>query len=254
MTDRNAWRMSIDDFRHESFSELDSTNTACMERGRAGDPGNLWITAGRQLGGKARRGRSWVSERGNLYASLLLVDPAPVTKLASLPLAVSLAVHDAVRKVMPPGSEAVEIKWPNDILIGRKKTCGILLEGGALPEGRHAVVIGIGINIVTKPDNVPYDATCLAEHGAAVSPDELFAHLFATMVDALNLWDKGRGVRAVVKRWRENACGIGERIRVNLPDRSLTGRFLDIDDNGLLLLQTDDGAGIPIAAGDVFFE
>lgn len=162
--------MSIDDFRHEAMAETPSTNIECFARARAGDGGNLWITAIRQTGGRGRRGRSWVSEPGNLYASLLLIDPAPMDRIGSLPLAFALAVYRAIRAVLPTGGDPLEIKWPNDVLIGRRKTCGILMEAELLPDGRRAIVIGIGINIAHKPENPLYPVTMLSEHGASCSP------------------------------------------------------------------------------------
>src|SRR5690606_21074253 len=124
----------IDDIRHEAMAETPSTNLECFARARAGDGGNLWVTAIRQTGGRRRRGRPWVSEPGNLYAPLLLIDPAPMERIGSLPLAFALAVYRAIRAVLPPGGEALEIKWPNDVLIGRRKTCGILMEAELLPD------------------------------------------------------------------------------------------------------------------------
>jgi BirA family transcriptional regulator, biotin operon repressor / biotin---[acetyl-CoA-carboxylase] ligase len=246
-------RFSLEAFRHVAFDDIGSTNSECLARARAGDAGLLWVTAARQTEGRGRRGRAWTSEPGNLYSSLLLIDPAPIERTASLPLAVAVAVHDAVRAVLPSGGEALEVKWPNDILIGRKKTCGILLEAEMLPDGRRALVIGIGTNIRHMPDHAPYGVTRLADHGAAVSPDELFAHFFRSMAEVLESWDEGRGTARIVSRWRELACGIGERITVNLPDRSIEGIFAGIDDDGLLLLDLGAGQVMPIAAGDVFF-
>jgi BirA family transcriptional regulator, biotin operon repressor / biotin---[acetyl-CoA-carboxylase] ligase len=246
-------RISLGDIRHEALSDTSSTNTECLARARAGDAGLLWVTAERQTGGRGRRGRPWVSERGNLYASLLLIDPAPMERLASLPLAIAVAVHQAVRNVLPPGAEPLEVKWPNDILIGRMKTCGILVEGERLADGRHAVVIGIGINVSVMPENPIYPVTCLRNQGSAASPEELFAHLFASMAEVLDVWDEGQGIAEVTARWRAVACGIGEKITVNLPDRSISGYFAGIDDNGLLMLDTGTGRMMPIAAGDVFF-
>lgn len=157
-------RMSLGDFRHEALSETSSTNSECLARARAGDGGNVWVTAEKQTGGRGRRGRLWVSERGNLYASLLLIDPAPMERLGSLPLAIAVAVHQAIRRVLPLGAEPLEVKWPNDILIGRKKTCGILVEGEGLPDGRYALIVGIGINISVMPDNPLYPSpVCASE-------------------------------------------------------------------------------------------
>lgn len=246
-------RISLDDFRHEALGTVASTNTECLARARAGDFGFLWITAESQSGGRGRRGRPWMSEPGNLYASLLLIDPAPMERLTSLPLAVALAVHGAIRHVLPADAPPLEVKWPNDILIGRQKTCGILLESERLTDGRQALVIGIGINIANKPDAPAYPVTCLAENGAAVAPQVLFAHLFSEMADVLSIWDRGRGIADVVALWRKVACGIGEKITVNLPDRSISGQFAGIDDKGMLILDRGPDGHMAIAAGDVFF-
>lgn len=247
-------RNPLTGFRHEALGDVGSTNTECLMRARNGEEGGLWITAVRQTGGRGRRGRPWISEAGNLYASLLLIDPAPLARLASLPLAVAVAVHDAVRQVLPADAAPLEIKWPNDLLIGRRKVSGILLEGEKLKDGRYALVIGIGVNIAFKPEGTPFPATCLADEGASAFPEALFAYLFASMADMLQLWNGGAGIARVVERWRQHACGMGERIIVNLPDRSVSGTFRGIGDDGVLMLETDANGLMPIAAGDVFFE
>ena len=86
-------RLTLDDFRHEALVETSSTNSECFERARKGALSGLWVTAARQTGGRGRRGRPWSSEAGNLYASLLLIDPAPVARLGSLPLADRFSVY-----------------------------------------------------------------------------------------------------------------------------------------------------------------
>ncbi len=249
----NPRRMSLDDFRHEALAEVGSTNTECLERARKGALSGLWITAERQTVGRGRRGRAWFSEPGNLYASLMLIDPAPMERLGSLPLAVAVAVQAAVSRIMPLDAPDVLIKWPNDILVDRRKVCGILIEGETLPDGRHGLVIGIGINVAVAPDAGLYPVATLRDFGASASPEELFAHLFQSMAETLGSWDRGRGISAIMERWKQVAGGIGENITVNLPDRSISGRFAGIDDTGLLKLEMDDGGTRLIAAGDVFF-
>ena len=245
-------REPVDGFRHIDLQETGSTNLECLERARAGDPGNLWVTARRQTGGRARRGRNWVSEPGNLYASLLLIDPAPVDRLSSLPLAVSLAVFDAIKAELPFDTD-VRIKWPNDVLVNGKKVSGILLEGEMLADGRYALVIGCGINIAHKPDETMYEVTKLSEAGSSCSPQTLFARLYQSMEAMLELWDRGSGTARVVAAWKHVAAGIGLPITVNLPTQSLKGVFAGIDDHGMLLLDQGGGKLLPIAAGDVFF-
>ncbi|QLF70117.1 biotin--[acetyl-CoA-carboxylase] ligase [Peteryoungia desertarenae] len=246
-------RPALDDFRHIALDVVASTNTECLARARAGDPGLLWVTAQMQTGGRGRRGRTWVSERGNLYSSLLLIDPATAEDMASLPLAVALAVQRTVRTVLPDPETLVEVKWPNDVLIDRRKTSGILMEAERLPDGRMALVIGIGINILARPDDAPYPVTSLSDQGSAISPDELFAHLYRETAEIIATWDRGRGIAAIAREWRKVACGIGEKITVNLPDRSIPGIFAGIDDKGLLLLDRGADGRMTIAAGDVFF-
>ena len=247
-------QLSLDDFRHEALVETVSTNSECFERARKGALSGLWVTAARQTGGRGRRGRPWTSEPDNLYASLLLIDPAPVDRLASLPLAVAVAVQASITSVMPIAAPPVAIKWPNDILIEKKKICGILVEAETLADGRQAIVIGCGINVAVAPEAGLYPVARLTDYGCAVGPAELFAHLFREMADILRLWDSANGIGEIMARWRKVAGGIGERITVNLPTQSISGRFAGIDDSGLLRLQTDDGGVRLIAAGDVFFE
>jgi BirA family biotin operon repressor/biotin-[acetyl-CoA-carboxylase] ligase len=246
-------RNAVDRFRHEALGDVGSTNTVCMERARAGDPGHLWITARRQLGGRGRRGRAWVSEPGNLYASLLLIDAAPAAALGSLPIAVALALYRAISAEMPFAGDRIAIKWPNDILVDGGKVSGILVEAENLPDGRQAVVIGCGVNIAHRPDNPLYPSITLSEAGAITSPENLFAHLMQELADVLSLWDEGRGVAAVVAEWKRHVKGIGAPITVNLPDRSISGVFSAIDDDGLLQLKLPTGEVMRIASGDVFF-
>ncbi|AKI00379.1 birA, biotin-(acetyl-CoA-carboxylase) ligase [Hoeflea sp. IMCC20628] len=241
------------DFRHVELGDVASTNVECMERARAGETGGLWITAVRQTGGRGRRGRVWVSEPGNLYSSLLLIDPAPWEQMASLPLAVTLAVHQAVATVLPGGAAALRIKWPNDLLIEGCKTAGILIEAEQLSDGRRAVVIGCGVNIAHRPDTGLYPATCLVEQGSSTTPQELFAHLVVSMSEALAIWDEGRGLARIRDAWLERADGIGKPVTINLPDHQIHGVFDGIDGEGRLMLALPDGRKQMIASGDVFF-
>src|SRR5215470_5893582 len=89
-----------------------STNAEALARGRAGERGPLWITARTQTAGRGRRGRTWVSEPGNLFATLLLTDPAPPERAAQLSFVAALAVHDAILASAPSLALRVAFKWP----------------------------------------------------------------------------------------------------------------------------------------------
>ena len=227
---------------HETIG---STNADALERARAGEGGPLWITARRQTAGRGRRGRSWVSEPGNLYASLLLTDAAPPERAAELSFVAALAVHDAVSGRIPGLASRLALKWPNDCLIDGNKFAGILIEG----EGK-AVAIGIGINCAHHPSGTSFPATDLAAAGVRATPESVFAALAAAMAARIAHWNRGDGFATIRGEWLKRASGLGKTIRVALPEGEREGRFDGIDEGGRLVLRRD-GAAEVIAAGDV---
>lgn len=241
-------------WRLKELDETGSTNHDVLAAAKQGDPGRLWIRAARQVRGKGRQGRPWVSERGNLYASLLLIDPAHDTeKLGTLPLAVACAVHGTLACLPEASRHKFKIKWPNDILANGKKINGILLESTPLENGQLAVAIGIGINCRHHPDPALYQATDLAELGLDADPETLFPLLAAAMADTLRAWDHGKGFPSIRAEWLRLARGIGEKISVNLPNGPVEGTFDDIDAKGRLVLRLQTGETRHISAGDIFF-
>lgn len=239
-------------YRVLALGEVDSTNLFALDRARAGVPGGLWILAERQSAGRGRQGRAWVSEPGNLYCSLLLRDPAPAANLGELPLVAALAVHDAVADMLPPDRRpALEIKWPNDLLLAGAKISGMLIEGEARPEGR-VVVIGIGVNCRHHPSDTPYPATDLAASGLDVAPGDLFVALAARFARRLGEW-QGGGFDRLREAWLARARGLGKAITVRLPGETVDGLFDGLDAAGRLVLRTRDGRTRTISAGDVFF-
>ncbi len=240
-------------FRHLELDTVSSTNTLALDHARNGDPGQLWITAVRQEAGKARRGRSWVSEPGNLYATLLLVDVAPDAALATLPLVASLALHKAIVSECPGFNQRLKIKWPNDLLLDGKKLSGILLEAARDTTGRQVVAVGWGVNCAHFPPDPLYPATSIADGGGELGPKDLFVKLAQTMAAQLKVWSAGQGFSAIRQQWLEHATGIGEKITVHFSDAETSGLFKDIDEQGMLLLETDTGAVETISAADIFF-
>lgn len=228
---------------HETIG---STNADALERARAGERGPLWIVARRQTAGRGRRGRTWVSEPGNLYATLLLTDASPPERAAELSFVAGLAVHDAVASRILGLSGRLALKWPNDCLIDGCKFGGILIEG----EGR-AIAIGIGINCTHHPAGTAFPATDLAAAGVRARPDGVFEALAEAMIGRVVQWNRGEGFAAIRKDWLDRAYARNESIRVTGPDGVCTGRFETIDDTGRLILRLADGTTQAIAAGDV---
>ena len=235
--------------RHESFETLGSTNAETLARARAGERGPLWITARRQSAGRGRRGSAWVSEPGNLYASLLLTAPSPPAAAPQLSFVAALALHDAVLTCAPGLAPRLKVKWPNDLMLDGAKLAGILIEGDSAPD--FAAVIGIGVNCASHPDGTAHPATDLAAARESVTPENLFEALKPAFARRLAQWRSGQGFASIRADWLARATGLGEEIRVRLPDKELTGRFEGLDDTGRLLLAGPGGVEI-IAAGDVF--
>jgi len=236
--------------RLEACDTVGSTNAMALARARAGERGPLWITARRQTAGRGRRGRAWVSEPGNLYATLLLTDPSPAERAAELSFVAALATHDAIVEAAPTLRPRVALKWPNDVLIDGAKSAGILIEGES---GRPlAVAIGIGVNCAHHPSDGAFPATNLAAAGFVVGPAQLFRVLSRTMLVRLTQWGRGSGFPAIRADWLERATGLGRDIRVVIGERDLEGRFDRFDEAGHLVIGLHDGTTATIAAGDVF--
>lgn len=236
-------------YRLVSFDSIGSTNAEALARAKAGERGPLWLVTDQQTAGRGRRNRAWISPRGNLAASVLeTVDVTPPLA-ATLGFAAGVATATALRSFFVEA----ELKWPNDVLLRNAKLVGIGLEAENVGEGRMAVVTGIGVNVVAAPQGVPFAAISLNEAGFALSAPQVFARLSDAWVEARGIWDQGRGMPELRKRWLALATGVGGPVAVQVGGRAVSGTFETIDDNGYLIVATAEGNRVPIASGDVFF-
>ncbi len=232
-------------------TQTGSTNADAVAAGRAGAAEGLLVLAERQSAGRGRLGRSWESPAGaGLALSVLLRPVVPVSGYGWLPLLTGVALATAVRR--HTGLDA-RLKWPNDLLIDGRKCAGILAE--AVPDGGgvgSAVVIGVGLNVSLRADELPRpDATSLALAGA---PDLDRQALLLAILDVFAQW---------YRRWQDAggdpvACGlrteylsgcatVGREVSVALPGAApLTGLASGVDVDGRLVV-----AGRAVAAGDV---
>jgi BirA family biotin operon repressor/biotin-[acetyl-CoA-carboxylase] ligase len=235
-------------YRLTAHDSLASTNAEALAR--RGEGGPLWIVAGQQSAGRGRRGNEWVSPPGNLYATLLLTDPAPPECAPELSFVTALALHDAILERAPALHAVLALKWPNDILCGGAKLAGILIEGERAADAL-AVAIGIGVNCQNHPKPTAYPVTDLKTAAADVAAADLFATLSATMLRRLGQWRRGAGFGDIRADWIARGAGMGGDMRVKLPDREILGRGEGLDDRGRLLLRLPDGSLQAIAAGEV---
>ena len=237
-----------------ALAEVGSTNAEAARLRLEGQGAPFWVTALRQTQGRGRRGRTWVSEPGNLYASCLIEANQPLVRMAELPFVAGLALHRAVAGFLGRARPALTLKWPNDLLLAGAKLAGILIENVLEPDGGRIVIAGFGVNCRHHPADTPYRAGDLAEAGFAVEPDALFARLAAEFAAGIAEWRRPEtGFDGVREAWLTVASGVGEPIAVRLGDEVLEGRFETIDCTGALVLAAGDGSRRAISAADVFF-
>jgi BirA family biotin operon repressor/biotin-[acetyl-CoA-carboxylase] ligase len=248
-------------YRLAAFESIGSTNTEAVARARAGECGPMWFVTSEQTAGRGRRNRAWIAPRGNLASSVLeVIDGSPAVA-ATLGFAAGLAIETALQKVSieaslrSAGSEHMKfsLKWPNDVLAGGQKLVGIGLEAEPVADGRLAVVVGIGTNVVTAPEGTPMPATSLAALGVNIGAEELFSALSDAWAEYRGIWDNGRGFGEIRSKWLERAAGLGQPVSVQSGASAVSGIFDTIDDAGCLIVATSDGRRVPISAGDVYF-
>jgi BirA family transcriptional regulator, biotin operon repressor / biotin---[acetyl-CoA-carboxylase] ligase len=234
------------------FQSVDSTNTHCL--GWAGEDAHdlSLAVADHQSAGRGRADRQWVTNPGAALAFSIILRPAG-NETDCLPFFSPLgavAIRAALDRLY--GLQA-EIKWPNDILVARRKLAGILVEnlwdGGRL----QAIIIGIGININPKalppPASLLFPATCVeTEVGQPVDRWQLLAGV----LKALLAWRARLGTPGFFEEWSSHLAFRGERVCITDPLKpDLIGRMTGIDPGGDLLIITDDGISHAVTIGDV---
>jgi BirA family transcriptional regulator, biotin operon repressor / biotin---[acetyl-CoA-carboxylase] ligase len=248
-------------YRLAAFDHIGSTNAEALARARDGERGPIWFVTSEQTAGRGRRHRAWIAPRGNLASSVLeVIDVAPSTA-ATLGFAAGLALEAALQKLSieaslrSAGSDDMKfsLKWPNDVLAGRQKLAGILLEAETVADNRLAVVVGIGTNVVAAPEGTPTPATSLAALGVHVGAEELFATLSDSWAEFRGIWDGGRGFGEIRRLWLERAAGLGQPVAIQTGSSTIQGTFDTLDETGCMVIRTADGKRVPISAGDVYF-
>lgn len=231
-----ARALATDGWRVEVLDEVPSTNALVVDRARAGEAAGLVVVAEQQTAGRGRLDRTWVSPpRAGLTFSVLLRPALPPAGWGWLPLLAGVAVAEALRE--RADLDAV-LKWPNDVLVAGRKVCGVLTEVA----GPGAVVVGIGLNVTTREDELPHDqATSVALAGGTTTDrDPLLRAVLRRLTGLLATEDPAAAYRALCST-------LGQAVRLELPaGAAVTGMAEAVDDDGRLVV---DGA--PYAAGDV---
>jgi len=233
--------------RPQWYDELPSTNTTLSEWLRDGQelPDGFVLAARAQTAGRGRYERRWLTQPGrSLTFSMLLHSKAPNMQLLSLPMAAALGVA----AYLDASGVAAQTKWPNDVLVGGHKICGILAERG------EAVVLGIGLNVnmdANEAAAIDRPATSLLiEVGEERAIEEVLDELLIYLEEWIGRWEDG-GFAALRGAWEARSANIGEYVEVGEDADRRTGVVLGFGAAGQLLLREDDGMRAEVWAGDV---
>jgi BirA family biotin operon repressor/biotin-[acetyl-CoA-carboxylase] ligase len=229
-------------------AETDSTNDDARAAADAGAPRGHVVVADAQRAGRGGRGSVWSSPGGtDLYVSIVeRLELAP-RALSVLTLAVGLGVRDACAACLTDRGVEARVKWPNDVRLGDRKCAGILVESSSLGERLGPIVIGIGLDVnrAAWPDELRDVATSLREwSGAPLDRGEVLVTLFASVEARVELLVR-EGPDAIVAELRRHLALVGRAVRVDAIDGVLEG----IDDEGRLLLRTDNGGLTRLRSG-----
>lgn len=234
-----------------SFDSIDSTNTFSKKLLQTEAPHGTIVISEEQTAGRGRLQRNWVSPAGeNLLFSIILYPDFGMEKISLLPFAGSLAVADAIEFVT--GLSAT-CKWPNDVLINRKKVCGMLLESTLGNSAEEKIVLGIGLNVNQKefPEELQFKASSLMI-GSGIIVDRV--KLLQKVLEELEHRYEQLShfpVERLLNDWRMKALLFGKKITVLESEFSYTATAIDVAENGSLIIETEDGHKKNIFAGDV---
>jgi BirA family transcriptional regulator, biotin operon repressor / biotin---[acetyl-CoA-carboxylase] ligase len=234
------------------FPELDSTNNYARALAQGGAPEGVVVIAEQQTQGRGRLARRWVSPPFvNIYCSIILRPTLPPARAAQITLTAAVALSDTLAgfSPVPPA-----IKWPNDILADGKKLAGVLTEAVSDSRKVDFVILGIGVNVNYTLEAMPAEirerATSLSMlAGRTISREDFLRRLIQDLDRCYAILEE-EGFAALAPQWDARFGLRGRAVRVEMTDRSITGRALGIDADGLLLVKS---GGVPqrIVAGDV---
>ena len=240
------WEFPDREDRIHFYEETDSTMGAARELARGGCPAFTTVFAGRQTRGRGRMSRSWRSDSGGIYLTVVLRPELAVAESPKVIFAASLALAETLRRAL--GVPAA-VKWPNDILVEERKLAGMLAELEAEGELVSFVNVGIGINANNEPSAADPGAVSLA--GLLGRPVERLPFLRA-FLDRLEAATTRPALDRAVAEWKRLAVTIGREVRVETLRETVEGRAEDVDEAGALLVRTPDGDLRRIVFGDCF--
>ena len=227
---------------------VDSTNRRARQLAAEGAPHGTLVIADEQTAGRGRRGRGWISPAGEgVFMSLILRPQSHPSEVARLSMQTALAV--ALSIAQTTGLDA-RIKWPNDIVCGGRKVCGMLLEMNADEQAVHDVVAGLGIN-VHQTQFAPEIAQTASSLDLLSGQRVCRAALVRAFLEAFERTEALAAQGALMDAYRARSATLGQRVQVIAPAGSFTGTALEVTDSGSLIVEDEEGQRREVLAADV---
>ena len=221
---------------------------AAKQMARKGCPDFTTVIAGRQTSGRGRLNRQWFSDQGGLYFTVVLRPDLPPVLSFRISFLASLTLARTLNEMF--GLD-VRVKWPNDLLVDERKLCGMLSELEAEADRVAFINIGIGLNVNNDPAGIEPAATSLkAILGRKVSIKDIVARYLDIFEQRLQTTASDR----VIEEWKTYTVTLNREVRVVTTRDVFTGKAVDIDDNGALVLKCDDGSLRKVLYGDCFHQ
>ncbi len=229
------------------FTTLASTMDRARQMAVNGCPHMTVVTAAAQTKGRGRLDRTWVSDAGGLYFTMVLRPQLPPQACWQLNFQASVSLARLLQRQY--GLEA-RVKWPNDVLVEEKKIAGMLSETAVMGQEMHYVNIGIGINVNNTPPAARIPAVALKDLiGRTEAPERLLEAYLDTLTPTLRETDPV----AVLERWRAHTNTLGRRLTVETTNGTVSGIAEDVAPDGALILRLSDGSRKTILYGDCFY-
>ncbi len=242
----------MDTWKKIVYEVIDSTNSEARRMVENAECAGTVIVAGEQTAGRGRRGRQWSSPRGeNLYFSMVLCPEMTAEECSALTLVMGLSVAESIRKLT--GAEAL-IKWPNDIVIGGRKVCGILAEMVLDGTSPKAVIVGVGVNVGARtfPPELTQTATTLEQVcGEKISAEKLLDEILQHFEKQYRIFCKERAMHSLLEPYNALLANRDRQVCVLEPGAEYTGMARGINEKGELLVELPDGKVMAVYAGEV---
>ena len=229
-------------------AELTSTMDAAKQLAREGCPDFTTVIAGRQTSGRGRLSRQWLSDEGGLYFTVVLRPDLPPVLSFRVGFLASLTLARILNEMFDVD---VRVKWPNDLLVDERKICGMLSELEAEADRVAFINVGLGLNVNNDPSGIEPAATSLkAILGRKISLKDIVARYLDAFEQRMQTLEHDQ----VIEEWKRYTVTLNREVRVETTRDVFTGKAVDVDDNGALVLKCADGSYQKILYGDCFHQ